>query len=269
MDRILTQLERRFGRHAPTGLTLYLVGLQGLVYLLLQIRPDFAGALVLSLPALAAGEVWRLVTFLFLPWSVGGGPLGPIWMIFALLMLHTIGTALEAAWGSFRFDAFLFVGALATILSSLFFGSVTNEYLLTSLWLAFAVEFPDYEILLFFVLPVKMKWLGLLSGAFLLYELFAAPLPMKAGVLVAMGAFFLFCGATLVERARGQRRVRGRATAMQRFREIAAPDRRARVCARCGKSERDDPKLEFRVCSCPEKCGGKLTEYCLEHAKAH
>jgi hypothetical protein len=269
MDRLLTSLERRFGRLAPTGLTLYLVGLQGLVYLVLMVRPDFAQALVLSPEALAGGEVWRLVTFLFLPWQVGGGVLGPVWTFFALMLLHTIGTALEQAWGAFRFDAFLLVGILATVASSLFFGSVTNEYLLTSMWLAFAVEFPAYEILLFFVLPVKMQWLGLLSGAFLVYQLVMAPLPAKAGVLVAMGAFLLFCGGTLLSRLRGQRRVQARGAALQRFRDIAAPPKRERVCARCGKSERDDPKLEFRVCSCEVKCGGKLTEYCLEHARSH
>ena len=269
MDSLLTNLERRFGRFAPSNLTLWMVGLQAAAYIVIKLRPEAAGDFVLAPAAVAQGEVWRLATFLFLPWQVGGGILGPVWMVFAMMMLYTVGNSLEAAWGSFRYDAFLLLAALATVGSSLVFGGVTNQFILTSLWLAFAVEFPNYEILLFFILPVKMKWLGLLGGASLVWQLVQGSLADRVGIVVAMTAFFLFCGQTLLARARGVATVRARGKELGRFRAEPPPARRVRVCARCGKSEKDDPKLEFRVCDCAEKCGGRLTEYCLEHARAH
>ena len=269
MDRLLTKLERRFGRFAPANLTLWLVGLQAAAYVVIKLRPEAAGDFMLSPAAVAHGEVWRLVTFLFLPWNVGGGILGPIWMIFAMMMLYTVGTSLEAAWGSFRYDAYLVTATVATVGSSLIFGGVTNEYILTSLWLAFAVEFPDYEILLFFILPVKMKWLGLIGGAFIVWDLINGGMAARVGITVAMGAFLLFCGETLVARMRGLAGVRARGKELGRFRALSAVPRRVRVCAKCGASEQEDPKLEFRVCDCQEKCGGRLTEYCLAHATAH
>ena len=269
MDTLLARLERRFGRYAPSGLTWWLVGLQGIVYFLIYARPELASDFTLSPEALANGEVWRLLTFLFMPWSVGRGVLGPVWMVFAMMMLHTIGTSLEAQWGSFRFDFFLLLATLGTIASSLVFGSVTNQYILTSLWLAFAVEFPDYTILLFFILPVKAKWLGLLSGGLLAWALVTGDMGTRAGIVVAMAAFLFFCGPTLLARLRGLAGAQGQSRRSDRYRADSAPVRRSRVCARCGKSEKDDPRLEFRVCDCPEKCGGRLTEYCLEHARAH
>jgi hypothetical protein len=269
MDRLLTILERRLGRFAPSNLTYWLVGLQGAAYILLYARPELMSDFVLAPALVARGEVWRLVTFLFMPWSTGNGILGPLWMVFAMMMLYTIGTSLESAWGSFRFDAYLLIAMAATILSSLLFGGVTNQFIMTSLWLAFAVEFPDYEILLFFILPVKMKWLGLLSGAYLVWGFITGGMAERAGTLVAMAAFALFCGRTLLDRARGIAGVRSRSKAMDRYRADSTPVRRVRVCARCGKSEKDDPRLEFRVCDCQEKCGGRLTDYCLEHARNH
>lgn len=271
MDRLLNRLERRFGRHAPSGIIAWVVGFTALAYLVLYVRPELYVEFTLEPHSLAQGEWWRLLTFLFLPWSVGRGGLNAFFALFALQMLYVVGSSLEGQWGSFRFDAFYLLAALATIASSLLFGSVTNLYINESLFLAFATEFPDYQILLFFVLPVKMKWVGLGTGALLLYQFALGGMPQRAGMLVAMGAFLLFCGGTLVQRLRGRaleasrRRVQEKSGAGA-FAPVA---RRARVCARCGRSSVDEPDLEFRVCDCAEKCHGKLTEYCIEHARAH
>ena len=246
MESWLNKLERRLGKYAPHNLTLWIVGLSGLVYVLSYASPAFLDLLVLDPEAVAHGEVWRLVTFLFLPWGGGGrGAFGPILTIVALMFLYTVGTSLEAEWGSFKFDFYYLVGVVATIVASLLFGPVTNAFLNLSLLLAFATVFPDYEILLFFILPVKMKWLGLLDAAWL-----------------------LFCGGPLLARVRGQAAVTSR---RKRFSGSfsPAPERRPRVCAKCGRSDKDDPNLEFRVCDCEEKCRGQLTDYCIEHARAH
>ncbi|GAC1604563.1 MAG: hypothetical protein NVS4B10_17600 [Myxococcales bacterium] len=271
MDRLLTRLERRIGRYAPSNIIFWLVALSGVAYLILYVRLDLYLDFTLEPHSLARGEVWRLFTFLFLPWSTGRTGLGPLFTLFALLFLYTIGSSLEAQWGSFRFDAFYLLAAVATIASSLLFGAVTNFYINQSLLLAFATEFPDYEIRLFLVLPLKMKWLGLLEGAFLIYQLAVGGPAERAGIVVAMSAFVLFCGGTLLERVRGRAGMAARRGPLSpAVTAFSAPEKRKpRVCARCGKSEADDPNLEFRVCDCAERCQGKLTEYCIAHARAH
>jgi len=266
MDRWLARLERRFGRYAPSNLTFWLVGLSGFTYAILYVKPDALQWLILDPSAVARGEVWRVFTFLFLPWGGGTGVLGPLFTIFALLFLYTVGTSLEAEWGAFRYSVYYLIGVLGTIVASLLVGPVTNAYLNLSLILAFATVFPDYEILLFLVLPVKMKWLGLLDAGFLGWAFLSGHANVKAGIAAAMLNYLLFFAGPLWERLRGRaaRSVQRRATGF-----APEPKRRPRVCAKCGRSEKDDPDLEFRVCDCQEKCHGRLTEYCLDHARAH
>src|SRR5262249_11611752 len=122
---------------------------------------------------------------------------------------------------------------------------------------------PEYEVLLL-ILPVKVKYLGILSGGLMVYSLWTGDLATRAAVAVALADFLLFCGSTLRAHLRGSGVARRRASPA-----FVPPARKARVCAKCGKSDADDPNLEFRVCDCQEKCRGKLTEYCLEHARAH
>jgi hypothetical protein len=263
VEKLLSRLERRFGRYAPERIILWIVALSGVLHLLVFARPQVAQLLWLDPDAVLRGEVWRALTFLFAP----TGPVsmtGLIWTIFALLFLHTMGTSLEAQWGSFRFDLFFFLGALGTLAVAFVVGQVPGFYVATALLLAFAVEFPEYEVLLL-ILPVKVKWLGLLSGGYMLWGLYSGGLQTRAAILVALGDFLLFCGGTLAARLRGASRGR-RSSAAAAFGPVA---RRPKVCARCGKSDADDPALEFRVCDCAERCHGKLTEYCLEHARAH
>src|SRR5437868_9972991 len=268
MESWLAKLERRLGRYAPHNLTLLIVGLSGLVYALSYVTPAFLDQLVLDPQAVAQGEVWRLITFLFLPWGGGGrGAFGPILTIIALMFLYTVGTSLEAEWGNFKFDFYYLVGVVATIVASLLFGPVTNAFLNLSLLLASATVFPDYEILLFFILPVKMKWLGLLDAAWLLYALATGSANVRAGTVAAMPSWLLFCAGPLLQRVRGEAAASSRKKRLAGF--SAQPERRPRVCAKCGRSDKDDPNLEFRVCDCAEKCRGQLTEYCIEHARAH
>jgi hypothetical protein len=220
--------------------------------------------LTLDPAALARGEVWRVVTFLFAP----TGPVSMTGLLFTgmwLWLLHTMGTALEAQWGSFRFDLFCLLGALGTLAVAFLLGPVhvTGRYVGEALLLAFAVEFPDYEVLLI-ILPVKVKYLGFLSGAFMLYALITGDFATQVAIAVGFADFLLFCGGTLLARVRGTSSLRRKAAPA-----FAPAPRKARVCAKCGKSEADDPNLEFRVCDCQDRCHGKLTEYCLEHARAH
>jgi hypothetical protein len=109
-----------------------------------------------------------------------------------------------------------------------------------------------------------MKWVGLLSAAGVLWALATGNMHTRAGVIVAMANYLLFFAPVLISRLRRVRRPSATKTSA-----FGPQPRRARVCARCGRSSTDDPNLEFRLCDCAEKCGGKLTEYCIDHARAH
>ena len=265
MEKVLARLERRFGRYAPQGIILWMVGLSGVLHLLVFARPDVAHLLWLDPGAVLQGEVWRAFTFLFAP----TGPItmtGLFWTALGLWFLHTMGSSLEAQWGAFRFDLFVLIGWLGTLAIAFVVGPVPGTFVATALLLAFAVEFPEYEVLLI-ILPVKVKWLGLLSGGWMVWQLISGGLQIRAAILVALGDFLLFCGGNLRGLLRGAAKTGGRRKAApEGFGPVA---RRTRVCAKCGRSDADDRSLEFRVCDCQERCHGKLTEYCLEHARSH
>jgi hypothetical protein len=264
VEKLIARIERRFGRYAPENVILWIVGISGALHLLVFARPQTASLLWLDAGAVLRGEVWRVLTFLFAPL----GPLdgwGIVWAGFWLMFLYTIGSSLEAQWGSFRFDLFFFGGALGTLLVGFLLGPVTGRYVAEAMLLAFAVEFPDYEVLLL-VLPVKVKFLGILSAGLMAYQLVRGDLATQAAIVVAVGDFLLFCGPALAAKVRGRASSSRRKAATAGF---APPPRKPRVCARCGRSDKDEPTLEFRVCDCQERCGGKLTEYCIEHARAH
>src|SRR3954470_9447230 len=145
VEKLIARMERRFGRHAPEGITLWIVGISGALHLLVFARPQAAALLWLDTQAVLRGEVWRVFTFLFAP----TGPMdlwGMIWAGFWLLFLYTIGTSLEAQWGSFRFDLFFFGGAVGTLVVGFLLGPVPGRYVAEAMLLAFAVEFPDYEV---------------------------------------------------------------------------------------------------------------------------
>jgi membrane associated rhomboid family serine protease len=162
--RWLDRLEQTFGNWAIPQFPLFIAAANGVIYILGVVNPAFTDRLWLDPVAVHAGEYWRLITFLFIPPSMG-----PIGMVFWLYLLFQCATALENEWGEFRFCFFYLIGALATLLGAFFIThtSLSNVPLNTTLFLAFATLYPDFELLLFFILPVKIKylawliWLGL------------------------------------------------------------------------------------------------------------
>lgn len=161
----LSRLEMKYGRYAIRNLTYYLVGLNIAVYVMvfLFLRTDF---LYLIPGEVFRGQIWRLATFLFLPETTN-----PIWVFFQLYLLYFIGTAIESVWGRFKFNLFYFCGAILTIIAAFASGlGYTGLWLNLSLFLAFATLFPENELLFFFVLPIKVKYLGLLEVAFAIYQ---------------------------------------------------------------------------------------------------
>src|SRR4051794_18128817 len=154
MDRLLARLEKRLGKFAIVNLTSFIVGGMGIVFFLSLARPDYQSLLQLDLHKVREGQVWRLVTYLCLPHQAW-----MIWALFALYWTWLIGSNLENEWGPFKFNAFYVIGMLGTTAAAAISGHAEgNFWLNSSLFLAFATVFPNYQIMLFFVLPVKVKW---------------------------------------------------------------------------------------------------------------
>jgi membrane associated rhomboid family serine protease len=288
MERLLVRLERRFGKLAIPNLIGFVVGGMTLVAVLSALKPEFPEHLLLDVHAVRRGEVWRLVTFLFIPPRTE-----PLWLLVDLYFTWWIGSSLEQAWGAFKFNAFYLVGALLTLGAALVAGPMDNTWLDASMFLAFATVFPDATILLFFIIPVKVKWLGILAAAAAVFFAVAGTWETRAAVAAALANYALFFsdhwGAerkhrALVARQRMQlERMRsGRPMAGAEADERVAvlrerarePEREAdampafgkRVCAICGASEVDG--TDIRVCSC-DKCGNRPRTLCLAHARAH
>lgn len=256
----LNRMERIFGRFAVPNLSLYLVVGQvafwGLAFL-----GGFNIERIALLPlAVREGEIWRLFTFLFVPPNSS-----PLFIAFAWYMFFLMGGALEENWGVFRYNAFLFTGWLLTVMVAFLVPGAyaTNLFLAGSVFLAFAFLNPDFELMLFFILPLKIKWLALFTWLIYGFQLATGSWPVRVAVLASIGNFLLFFAGDIVQLIKtGQRRMVTQSR--RRSDQQAEPEHRHR-CHVCGKTDRTHPLLDFRYCS---KCAGDEC-YCQEHLFNH
>jgi membrane associated rhomboid family serine protease len=274
MERLLARLERRFGAYAVENLILYIVGGMAIVWILAQARPEVIGRLTLNIHAVRQGQLWRLVTFLFIPPG-----LSPVWILVNLYFTWWIGSSLEQQWGAFKFDLYVLLSAVATILAAVivecipgvYGGPTSNAWLLGvngSLLVALATVSPNEEILVMFVIPVRLKWLGILAAAAAGYFFVLGSWGDRASILAASAVYGLYFAEHWV-RALQHERVLARQSARRASFEEPSGQGRAfgqRVCAICGVREADG--ADIRVCSC-EKCGRQPRSLCLEHARNH
>lgn len=197
----IRRLELKYRRYAISNLMTYIVILNAVVFAIDMFMPHSPLFAKFSLnPAMILqGEVWRLVTFLFLPPHAS-----PIWIIFTLYFYYMVGSNLENQWGSFRFNLYYLIGVLSTIAASFIgfaltgYGIVTTEHLNLSLFLAFAFLFPNFEVLLFFFLPIKVKYIAWFNWAFIVFSLIFNPLPMKLAAIASVVNYFIFFGSDLI-----------------------------------------------------------------------
>ena len=258
---LINKLERKFGRYAITNLMAYIVATDGLVFLLshtprgsaLIAQLQFVPVLILH------GQVWRLVSFIFIPPGLS------IWVIFILYFYYLFGTRLEHEWGSFRFNIYYFTGMVGTALAAFLVGADASAfYLNLSLFLAFATIEPDFTILLFFILPVKVKYLAWLSWLAIAFTVVVEPLPGKAMALASLLNYVLFFGRDIVTRWKSRALAYPRRRAFQ-ARSLQSQGVLMHKCTVCGMTERDDPLMDFRYCS---RCKGHH-EYCTPHLTTH
>lgn len=256
----LNKLERVFGRFAIRNLMKYIVLLNAITFALVVVGRMYfiLPKMILDPQLVLKGEIWRIFTFLAIPPSFD--------LMFGLLTLYfyyMVGTSLENEWGTFRFNAYYFIGILATIAVAFIFRiSATPLFINLSLFLAFARIYPNYELLIFFILPVKVKYLAMLEWAFIALTIINGMASDAITAIVSIINYFIFFGPDIFSGAKSNRQVHQN---RQRFRSELPRDFTYHRCTVCGKTEKDDPKLEFRYC---DQCEGDY-EYCMEHIRNH
>ena len=269
----------RFG--IPNLMRVIVIGNVAVYVLMLLTQANDANALsflTFNLNALLHGEVWRLVTFVFVP-----AYSSPFALLISLYFCYWIGSTLERQWGTAKFNLYYISGALLTVLGVVLASLITGNPYLTaagtgyvnlSMFFAFAFLFPDTTVLLFFILPVKMKWLAYLDGALFAFDIIKAIGAHNwAGVvlpIVALLNFAVFIWPEvhyLKERAKYQnsrKTVQFRQAQQQQAKQAQQQGYRHK-CAVCGRTDTDYPDLQFRYCS---KCVGYHC-FCQDHIFNH
>lgn len=280
----MSKFEKKFGKYAIKNISLMLILCYACGYIIELINANFLNYLTLNPYAILHGQVWRLVTWIIVPPSS--------FDFFTLLMLYvyySLGTSLERTWGTYRLNLYLFEGMLFTVLGafalmgvsyaflpnviaayggeSYFFSLVavmfSTYYVNMSIFLAFAATFPDISMLLFFVIPIKVKYLGIIYGVILVYDFFAGSIYNKFVIGASMLNFLVFWLTSRNHIHMSPKQIKRRQTFQKEVKKNTGVTRHK--CAICGRTEEDDPTLEFRFCS---KCAGNY-EYCQQHLFTH
>ena len=282
--KLIDRLEKKFGRCGISNLTMYIVICYVVGYILMYIKPELLEVMSLEPALILRGQIWRLVTWVIYPPSSGNFLLFAISIVF---FYYPIGTSLERTWGSFRYTLYILSGLLFTVLGAflLYFitgaylslGNVsifTTYYISMSVFLAYAMSYPDVQILLWFVIPIKMQWMAYVYAAIILYEVYTyirygmwfMTIPIVASLL----NFILFFLGTRNMRRSHPKEIRRRqefkkAMSQGRVSSQTGESATKHKCVVCGRTEKDDPDLEFRFCS---RCNGNY-EYCQDHLFTH
>lgn len=280
--------EKKFGKYAIKNLSLVLIICYACGYVFQILYPGLLRYLYLNpYEILFHGQIWRLLTWLVVPPSS--------FDFFTLLMLYfyySLGTTLERTWGTYRYNVYILSGVLFTILGAfLLFGYTAvfqNEtdvqtalyilwgmgdsrlasgfstyYINMSIFLAFASTYPNMQVMLFFLLPIRIRILGIIYGALLVYQFLVGGIADQFVIAASLMNFIVFfiTGRGKVHMTPRQAKRR------QEFRrEVKKTAKAARhKCVVCGRTDETNPELQFRYCS---KCDGNY-EYCEEHIFTH
>ena len=254
----LDKLERRAGWLAFPGLFRFFVLLQALALVLSWMNPHLGTLLEFDRAKILSGEIWRLFTFLFAPGIASHPtPLVVIFLFFAVMIGFLISDSLEGAWGAFRTSLFLYCGIFFLLLANLIFGirGMSAMLFYSSAFFAFATLFPRHEFLLFFILPVQVRFLALLSAFGLAVQAFKFPI-LFLYFLFAFANYLLWIMPDFIRARRGLATAAARRQKFEHSRQPESPS--FHKCSVCGRTEQDDPHLDFRV-------GPDGNEYCSDH----
>ena len=284
------RLRRKLEKYAIPNLTLYLIICYGIGYLMQYLVPAGYQYLMLDPFLVLKGQVWRLVTWILIPPDSSN----IFFVLITLYLYYSLGGLLERIWGTYKYNVYLFSGLLFTILgafvlcgysvlmgaqptmytglyllnngSAVYFGHFSTYYINMSIFLACAASIPDVQVLLMFLFPIKVKWLGIVYGIILLVNCIQGGIATWIVVIFSLLNFLVF-----FLRSKGKMHLSvGQIKRQQEFHQkMRAAGQTKGItrhkCAICGRTELDGDDLEFRFCS---KCNGNY-EYCQYHLFTH
>lgn len=270
----LNKMERKFGKYAIENLTFWLIGIYVLGYIIEFTMPAVLSLLTLEPMYIFQGQLWRIVSWILIPPSTS-----LIFMIIMLMCYYFIGTSIERTLGNFRYNVYLLGGMLISILAALGLYGVyylatgkvlvgignyfSTNYINMSLFLTFAVLFPQAQFRLYFIIPVKAKWMGIIEAVWAAFMFINGNLAQRVAVLASLANFLIFYFTTRNYKRVSPKEIRRKQVYRQQMRQ--AEGLAKHKCAICGRTEKDGEDLEFRFCS---KCEGNY-EYCQDHLFTH
>lgn len=284
----LNKLERKFGKYAIPNISLYLIICYGIGYVISLANANILNFLTLNPQLILRGQVWRIFTWVLIPPDMSN-------LFFVLLMLYfyySIGTSLERVWGTFRYNLYLFSGMLFTILGSFLLyalcetGLMGNQitamlqtadyafyqvvgaqfstfYINMSIFLAYAATFPEMQVYLMMIFPIKVKWLGIIDAILLGVQFLTGGFIAKIVIGACLLNFIVFFLTSRNHMHMFPKQIKRRHEFKKEVNKTTGVTKHK--CAICGRTEKDDENLEFRFCS---KCDGNY-EYCQEHLFTH
>ncbi len=189
--KFLYKMERKFGKFAIKNLMLHITILNAIVYLASYIfQLDLISYMALVPDLVMQGQVWRLITYVFVPPNVS-----IIFTAITLYFYYFIGISLERRWGSFKFNVYYLLGIILTAAASMISGfPVVGTFLNLSLFFAFAMLYPNMEVLFFFVIPLKVKYLAYFDAAFYAYIMIRGTASDRIAIIGSLLNFFIFFG---------------------------------------------------------------------------
>ncbi len=271
----LNKMERKYGKYAIRNLPMIIVIVYAIGYLIQWVAPQLFGFLTLRPDLILKGQVWRLITWVLMPPDSLD-----LLTILILYIYFSFGRALEQSWGSFRFNIFIFSGVLMTVIGAFLFYLINPDHMLLetmvgfyyntfyinmSIFMALAFTYPDMQVLLYFLIPIRMKWMGIIylveiligfmNGGWVTRTTIAASLLNMVLAILMTKNLYRFTPKEVHRRQEYKRKVQ----------KIQPKGTTRHKCAVCGRTEADGDHLEFRYCS---KCDGNY-EYCQDHLFTH
>lgn len=285
---MLNKLEKNLGKYAIPNLMKYLIGGYVIGYILMLMsgvtNVNFIPYMTLEpYYIIHKLQIWRIFTWIMIP-----GTTNIFFFAIMLLLYYQLGSVLENAWGVFRFNAYIFGGMLFTLLGAFILygvytaitglpfhtvgGYFSMHYINLSIFLAFAICFPDMQVLLFFIIPVKMKWMAVFYGVLILLSIISTGWSGRVAIICSLLNFAVFYLSSRNYRRLDPRDIYRRQEFKRKVRQGQAQNTTRshgqvsrHKCAICGRTELTNPELEFRFCS---KCNGNY-EYCNDHLFTH
>ncbi|MCF2656336.1 rhomboid family intramembrane serine protease [Lacrimispora saccharolytica] len=276
-QNLLDKMEKKLSRYAISNITLYLIICYAFGYAIELINPLFLNYLTLEPAKILQGQIWRLITWVIVPPSSSN-------LFFVLIMLYfyySVGRSLEHVWGTYKLNVYLFSGIIFTIIGAFLLWAITSlmgyggmvgfgyffstYYINMSLFLAYAFTFPDMYVMLFFILPIKVRALGIIYIILMVVSIIQGGLVTGIVIISSLLNFAIFFLLYRRSFRRSTKQIKRQMEYKANVHRAESTKIAKHKCAVCGRTSDTNPELQFRFCS---KCNGNY-EYCEDHLFTH